>query len=270
MSVDSMSLHDQVAMVTGSKGGLGKAIVLAFAEAGADVAACDINDDGGELSAVVEQIKKLERRSIGIKADLTKKDQVEDMVNRVEKELGPIDILVNNAGGGLGKYGRPYFVPFFVDVEEKDWDDYFAANFKSCLLCTQVVAKGMMKRKTGKIVNISSIGAELGPIESAYGCAKASMNRFTKGAAFDLGKYNIRVNAIEPGVTPHQNIKGIDPQLGRFIAMTPLQKVGEPVDIAKCALFLASDASSHITGVIIPVDGGYTLGFMENAPPYDI
>jgi 3-oxoacyl-[acyl-carrier protein] reductase len=261
MSIDRMSLQGQVAIVTGSRRGLGKAIALAFAEAGADVAICDIEDDGGEMSAVVKQIKKLGRRAIAVRVDLTKKDQVENFVKKVEAELGPVDILVNNAGGGKDKFPDS----FFVDTLEKDWEDYFAANFKTCLLCTQAVSKGMMKRKTGKIINISSIGAELGPV-NAYACAKASMNRFTRGAAFDLGKYNIRVNAIEPGATLVGKVKiEKGSPVERFKTLTPLARIPEAEDVSNCALFLASEASRNITGVIIRVDGGYTLGFMEHA-----
>jgi 3-oxoacyl-[acyl-carrier protein] reductase len=262
MLMDSMSLRGQVAIVTGSRRGLGKAIALTLADVGADIAICDVVDDGVEMNDVAEKIKKLGRRSIAVQTDCTKKDQVENLVSRVENELGPVDILINNVGGGdtIKK------TPFFVDISEEDWDTDFARNFKSCLLCTQAVSRGMIKRKTGKIVNIASVSAELGTA-SAYGCAKAAVLRFTKGAAFDLGKYNIRVNAIEPGVTPTgKPYLNIEERIARFKLMTPLRRVGMPEDIAKCALFLVSDASFNITGVIIPVDSGYMLGLMEHAP----
>jgi NAD(P)-dependent dehydrogenase (short-subunit alcohol dehydrogenase family) len=122
----------------------------------------------------------------------------------------------------------------------------------------------MMERKKGSIVNIASIGAELGPVD-AYGCAKASTLRFTRGAALDLAKYNIRVNAIQPGLTATERIQGTDPErLKHWRDLMPLGRFGEMEDIAACALFLASDASKSITGVSIRVDCGYLLGFMEH------
>ncbi|MEE8374216.1 MAG: glucose 1-dehydrogenase [Dehalococcoidia bacterium] len=276
MSLPSLSLEGKVAIVTGAAGerGAGRTIALTFAEAGADVAVCDKVADVHDrnLGARVEEIKQLGRRSLAIQADITKKSDVDNMVKRVEDELGPVDILVNNAG--VYKGGT------VLEMDEESLDSVMDVNLKGTFLCCKAVIKGMMERKSGNIVNFASINALSMPAgstagRSIYAASKASVILVTRALALELGSYNIRVNAIAPGaietdmglhnryeagdtarpdVLDNPDRKMFGPKLGELI---PLGRAGEPSDMANAALFLVSDAASYITGHTLVVDGGW-------------
>jgi len=253
MGIPSFSLEGKVAIVTGGKRGIGKAIALAFAEAGADVAVCSRVIKDGELQAVANEIQGLGRRSLAVQADITRKTDVDNLVQRVVDEFTAIDILVNNAG--------IYFVdPPLLDVPEGDWDKIINVNLKGHYLCSQAVGKRMVDRKAGNIINIASELA-IKPISEAgvYCIAKAGVVMLTRVLAKELASYNIRVNAIAPGAARTKILEYLlsDPEaLKQCEAQIPLGRIAEPGDIIGTALFLASEASSYITGHTILVDGG--------------
>ena len=282
MSVfDLFALKDKVAVVTGGKGGIGKAIALMFAEAGADIVVCDYIADDGELDATAEEVKKLGRRSLAIQADVSQKNQVESMVERVTGEFGRIDILVNNAGISP-------MTPPIQELEEDAWNAVMDINLKGCYLCCHAVSKGMIERKQGNIINISSIEGirTVRRASSPYGPSKAGIINLTQGMAWDMGKNNIRVNAIAPGSIKTEmtriiwdydspqfkeileqqlqerteipgDIDSIEELLNQMIKQgAPMGRWAEPSEIASAALFLASDAASFITGHTLVVDGG--------------
>lgn len=255
MSIMNMSLNDKVAVVTGSRRGIGKATALMFAEAGADVAVCDNVIEDGELEEVGREIQGLGRRSIAVQTDVSKKNQVDELVRRVEKELGPIDLLVNNAA-------IPSFPPLHETTEET-WDLTFDVNLKGCFLCSQAVVKGMIERKQGNIINISAVAGLRSDAGTAYGITKAGVALMTRALARDLGQYNIRVNAIAPGLIFTKMVEeaasfggSVDEILHEMEKASPLRRGADPSEIASVALFLASKASSFVTGHTIVADGG--------------
>jgi NAD(P)-dependent dehydrogenase (short-subunit alcohol dehydrogenase family) len=248
----NFSLLGEVAIVTGGKRGIGREIALALAGAGADVAVCTrVVEDGG-LEAVVEEIKRLGRRSLGIQADTSRKADVDNMVQKVMDQFGHIDILVNNAGA-LIKAG-------FLEMSEDVWDKHMEVNLKGYYLCSQAVAKRMVERKKGCIINIASdLAFKAVPGMSAYCVSKAGIIMLTRALAHELGQYGIRVNAIAPGMirTELSRPNWSDPDFLKFYeTITPLGRVGELSDIAGAALLLASNASSYISGSTILVNGG--------------
>ena len=254
MSMPSLSLEGKVAIITGAKRGLGKAIALTFAEAGANVAICTRVVAGGELDAVAEEIRKLGRRSLAIQADTTVKADVDNMVQRVVDEFGGIDILVNNAGIAYGKAGpRP-----LIETPEEDWDRVNDVNLKGYYLCCQAAGKRMVERKRGNIINVASDCAfKAFPMISPYCCSKIGVLMLTKVLAKELGPYNIRVHTLAPGWIRTE--MAVPFLAKKNMNEIPLGRVGEPSELAAVALFLASDLSSFMTGFPVIVDGGHTL-----------
>jgi len=252
MSIPNLSLRGQVAAVTGSRRGIGKALALAFAEAGADVAVSDIVIEDGQLAGVAEQIKNLGRRSIAVRADVTSKADIENLVHKTVTELGEIDIWANNAG-------VPNVLPI-LDYTEEQWDKVVDTHLRGCYFCSQAVARRMVERKRGNIVNIASVAGLGGsPGAAAYSCAKAGIISLTRTMAAALGPYNIRVNAIAPGFVKTDMVINVwsDPvRLKEAEGRVPLGRIAEPSDIANIALFLVSDLSSYVTGQVIVADGG--------------
>jgi len=252
MSIPSFSLEGRVAIVTGGRRGMGKAIALAFAEAGADVVVSDLVVEDGQLLAVAEEIQRLGRHSLAIQADIAQKADVDNLVQKVVDEFGFIDILVNNAA-------ISFKVPL-LELGEDEWDKDIDVNLKGYYLCSQAVAKRMVERKKGNIISMASqLAFKSWANIGAYCIAKAGVVMLTRQLARDLARYNIRVNAIAPASvkTEFTGVKWRDPEaLKKYEAKVPLGYLAEPSDIVGPALFLASDASRYVTGHTILVDGG--------------
>jgi 3-oxoacyl-[acyl-carrier protein] reductase len=249
-----LGLEGKVALVTGagSQIGFGKAISLTLAWEGCDVIVNDINLDDAIKTA--SEVEALGRRSLAIKADVTKKAEVQAMVEGALEEFGKIDILVNCAGG-ITMSGP------FPEQKEEDWDKDIDLNLKGTLFCCQAVLPGMMERKYGKIVNISSGSAKLNhPVVSVYTMVKGSINIFTRNLATMVVGSGITVNCVSPGWSLTNFIKGDKEQIERnFLPGTPIGRGTEPQDIANAVAFLASDVSEDIVGQVICVDGGSTM-----------
>ncbi len=249
-----LGLQDKVALVTGagSQIGFGKAIALTLAREGCDVIVNDIDLDGAEKTSAA--VKALGRKSVAIQADVTKKAEVQEMVERALAEFGRIDILVNNAGA-ITMAGP------FLEQKEEDWDKDINLNLKGALLCAQAVLPGMMEHKYGKIVNISSSSAKVNhPVISVYTLAKGGINIFTRNLARMVIGSGITVNCVSPGWSLTNFVKGDKEEIKqRFLPETPIGRGTEPQDIANAVAFLASDVSEDIVGQVICVDGGSTM-----------
>jgi len=253
MSIPSFSLEGKAAIITGGKQGIGRAIALAFAEAGADVAVCGRVIEDGKLQAVADEIRGLGRRSLTVQADISRKADVDNLVQRVMDEFGGIDILVNNAG--------KIIVKSLLDTPEDEWDEIIDINLKGYYLCSQAAGRIMLERKTGTIINMGSrIGMKALKNRAAYCIAKAGVLMLTRVLALELASYNIRVNAIAPGIVKTEMTKYLwsgQETLKQSESAIPLGgRLAEPADMVGAALFLASEASSYITGDTILVDGG--------------
>lgn len=264
MSLLPLPLEGQVAIVTGAKKGIGKGIALALADAGADVAICARGVEDGSLEAVAEEIRRRGRRSLAVKADTSRKADVDNLVQSVMDQFGRIDILVNNAGVIL--WETPV-----LELKEDDWDTIIDINLKGNFLCCQAVARRMVDRKRGNIINITSIGASHAKRGAApYNCSKAGARILTKVLALELASHNIRVNAIAPGWVRTDMNKAYrsTAEIERTLAgRIPLGRLSEPEDVGKLAVFLASDSSSYITGQEITVDGGVSEFFEKVMAP---
>ena len=273
MGAPSFSLEGRIAIVTGAAGvkGMGRATALTFAEAGADVAVCDIivKEEDWDLEGTAEEIRKLGRRSLAVQADVTKESDVTSLVDKVVKEFGTIDIMANVAGASAHET--------LQNLTPDLWDKAMNVNLKSVYLCCQAVSKIMIERQSGNIINWASISGLMAAGASVYGIAKQGISVLTRWVAFELAPYNIRVNALAPGGVasdfgrhrigrPLWEVSGsgqprtAGPQQTTPQPSTGLVGVSEPSDIANVALFLASDASRKITGQTIIVDGGTSLG----------
>jgi 2-deoxy-D-gluconate 3-dehydrogenase len=252
MSLPDFSLAGKVALVTGSRRGIGKTIALALAEAGADVALCDLILEDGQLQSVTRQIRDVGRRSLFARTDTSRKKDVDDLVEKVIGELGRIDILVNNAGILINSA--------LLDMSEEDWDRTLNINLKGYFLCSQAAGRRMVEQKGGTIINLASqfafrVTAGIG----AYSISKAGVAMLTRVLAQELGKFGIRANAIAPGMVKTEINRGrrSNPdELKRIESAIPLGRIAEPEDLVGAALFLASDASHYITGHTLLVDGG--------------
>jgi len=252
MGISDFSLKGEVALVTGSRRGIGKTVALALAEAGADVAVCDLVVDDGLLEGTAEEIRKLGRHSLVFQADTRSKPDVEAMVQKVIDEFGTVDILVNNAGVDVP---GP-----ILELPEEGWDKVINTNLKGYFLCAQAAGRSMVKRKKGNIINIASqFGLKAGANMSVYCISKAGVVMLTRVLARELATYGIRANAIAPALikTGLNQYRWGDPVFMRQYEPTiPLGRLGELGDLAGAVLFLASRASSYVTGHTLFVDGG--------------
>ncbi|HCP60011.1 MAG TPA: short-chain dehydrogenase [Dehalococcoidia bacterium] len=252
MSVPGLSLEGKLAIVTGSRRGIGRAIALAMAEAGADVALCDRVTDDGELAAVAEEIQRLGQRALAVKADVTRKADIDNLVQVVMEEFGTIDILVNNVAMNI-------MAPL-LELGEDGWDKVINTDLKGYYLCCQAAGRKMVDRKEGRIINIASTAAmKAAPGMGAYCIAKAGVVMLTRVLALELAQYNIQVNAIAPYMvrTKFSQPLWSDAQtLEQIEAEIPLGRLAETKDVIGAVLFLASGASGYITGHTIVVDGG--------------
>jgi NAD(P)-dependent dehydrogenase (short-subunit alcohol dehydrogenase family) len=247
-------LDGRTALVTGAARGLGRAISLALADAGADVAlGVRQAADGADL---VAQIEAMGRRSMRVPLDVRDRGQVESAVDAVVATLGRIDILVNNAG--LGPPEQPA-----EDVNEADYDLTFDTNVKGLFYTSQVVGRVMIRQGSGRIVNLSSQAGFIAlPGEAVYCASKAAVSHLTKCLAVEWGKHGITVNAVAPTFirTPGTEPALSDPVFAADVVerIAGLHRIGEPVDVAGAVIFLASPAASLVTGTTLMVDGGWT------------
>ena len=243
-----MSFEDKVAIVTGAASGIGKSCSLSFAEKGVKVVAVDLNKKGVEETNL--EIQKKGGKAIFIKADISKKDDVENIVNITENNFGEIDILVNCAGICQIKN--------IEDITEKEWDKVMSVNLKGTFLMCQSTLKKMKKYKGGKIVNIASLAGEVGGIMvgANYAASKAGIICLTKSLAKYAAPYNINVNSISPGFINTEMTKDFryNPD------SVPLGRVGTSEEVSDVILFLCSDAARYITGANIDVNGGVYMG----------
>lgn len=244
-------LEGRVAMVTGGGRGIGRGIALALAKAGADVAV--LARTASELDEVAGAIEKLGRRTMAIPASVADRQATEIGVRRVVADLGRLDVLVNAAGVQIRKPA--------VDVTEDDWDQIFNVNLRGVFFCCQAAAKVMRDQRDGRIINITSLTAVIGlPMIAPYVASKGGVSQLTKALAVEWADLGIRVNAIGPGrIRTEMTDKLFQDDIIResFMRLIPQHRGGTPGDLAGAAVFLASDASSYVTGQTIYVDGGW-------------
>ncbi len=251
------SLKGKVALITGGSRGIGRAIALAFAEAGADLVVSSRNKRPPELEKVAEEIRALGRKALAIPAHVGKKEDVQGLVQKSVQEFGRVDVLVNNAGANP-------VLSTLVDLEEETFDKVLEVNLKGAFLMSKAVAGVMIKQGGGRIINISSISGlrARGDRTGAYCISKAALNMMTQVMARELAQYHILVNAIAPGSirTEFSRVNWTDPERkAQRLKEVELRRFGEPEEVVGLALLLASEASSFVTGEIIRVDGGQTI-----------
>jgi len=252
-SMKSFTLDGKVALVTGGSRGIGKAIALGLAKAGAEVAVTsrklpDLEDVAGE-------IKKLGRQSLAIAAHVGRLEEIATLVSRVKEEFGRIDILVNNAGTNPT-------MDQALDIEERAWDSIMNLNLKGLFFLSQAVARVMKEQGGGRIINISSTSGIHPDILPVYSISKAGVIMATKVMAEQWAQYNIRANVIAPGLvkTRFSELLWSTPEIhDAHMARTPMKRVAEPDEMVGAVVFLASDASSYVTGDVICIDGGMTI-----------
>lgn len=249
-----MKLKDRVAIITGAASGIGKAIALEFAKEGAKIVTVDIDEKLGNKTT--EEIRKISNNTIFVKCDITKYEDCNQVIKNTVETFGRIDILVNNAG--------IYIPKRLVETSEEEWDRTFNINLKGTFLCTRFTLSIMEKQKNGVILNIASGLGIIPEIESAAYCtSKAALIHLTKILALDYARKGIRVNSICPGpiwtplLTNLFSKKHLETETADAV---PMGRLGSPEEVAKVALFLASDDASYVTGAIYTVDGGESIG----------
>jgi 2-deoxy-D-gluconate 3-dehydrogenase len=245
-------LNGRLAAVTGGNRGIGRAIALGLAQAGASVAVLARNEDLNRH--VAEEIKQFGVAALAVSLDVRNRPALELAIAEVERALGPLDILVNNAAVAIVRRA--------LDADAKSWDSVIETNLTSVFLLSQIAARSMVKRGRGKIINLASeyaiFGARLIP---SYSASKGAVVQLTKSMAIDLAPKNIQVNALLPGwidtdlTAPVRNTAQYD----EIIMRTPAGRFGTPDEVAGAAIFLASDASNFVTGSVVTVDGGYSV-----------
>ena len=252
-----MDLENKVAIITGARRGMGRTHALALSKAEAKVVVSDISLE--DCEKVVDEIEKAGGEALAIKCDISNKKEVDEMVEKTIAKWGKIDILVNNAG-------IAQFVPF-LEMSEQDWDKTLDINLKGYFLCAQACAKEMSKQKSGVIVNIASVAmGQQGvgfPNIVHYCASKGGIAGMTEAMALELAPHNIRVNTISPGMIETPMIDSIksDPKaMQGLLARVPMRRVGKPEEVSNLVLFLASDASSYMTGSVVVIDGGWLAG----------
>jgi len=250
-----MRLKDKVAVITGAGGAIGSVTAKRFADEGAKVVVTDVNAEGGEKT--VRNIKDKGGESIFVEADITRVSECEKIVRSCIDTFGRLDILFNNAGIELTKFMHEYV--------EDDYDLVVDVNLKGSFFCTRYALPEMMKQGGGSIINMGSIGGLSGVLKSAaYAAAKGGLINLTRYVALEYAPYNIRCNCICPGAVDTEMMRRFmrdaPEQAQKAINNHPLGRMAKPEEIASAAVFLASDEASFITGVSLPVDGGYLAG----------
>jgi NAD(P)-dependent dehydrogenase (short-subunit alcohol dehydrogenase family) len=254
MHMKNNCLKGKCAIVTGGRRGIGKAIALALAEEGADVAVCDIIVDDGLLSQTKAELDQRGSRAPALKTDISLQEDVWQLMHTVTETFGRIDILVNSAG---------VWIPgqTLIECGHDDWDRVIDTNLKGTFLCCRAAGKIMVRQKSGSIINVSSqVGLTPGAGAGAYPISKAGIVMLTRQLALELACHNIRVNALAPGIvkTDFNSAFWKEPEVEKKTAgMVPLKRLAEAEDVARAALFLASDNASYITGEVLCINGGW-------------
>jgi 3-oxoacyl-[acyl-carrier protein] reductase len=246
-----MRLKDKRVIVTGAGQGIGRSIALKMAQEGADVVIAEMNPDTGNQTK--KEVEALGRKALCFPVDVADQKQVRGMVEEVLKIWGKIDILVNNAGFDRGAT--------LLKVKEEDWDAVLGVHLKGTFNCIQAVAPHMVENGYGKIVNISSVWGKSGAVsEISYSAAKAGIIGLTKSVARELGRYQVNVNVVLPGLilTPTVS-KMAEKYLNMIIEITPLRRAGKSEEVANVVAFLASDEASFMTGAAVEVSGGWNM-----------
>ena len=256
--MDVLSLFDlsgQTAVVTGGGQGIGREFSIALAEAGADVVVVQRKIEVAEEAA--EDIRTLGREAIALKVDVTREDDVKNMVKTTIDKFGKIDILVNNAGVGGGDGGPA------EEMSVEEWNRVVGINLSGVFICSHCVGPEMIKRKKGSVINVSSISgfaANHPQKQSHYNAAKGGVNTLTKCLAYEWAEYHIRVNAIAPGFVDTPMTKGASDENHKIWADLAVQKrIAGPEEFKGIVVFLASEAASYVTGHILVADGGYLI-----------
>jgi len=252
--MDLFSLKGKTALVTGGYRGIGKAVATALAQAGADVAIMARNCEAGNKAA--EEITSLGVAGKFYHGDVTKKEDCAGVVSDIVNTFGKIDILVNNAATVRNTEAK--------DMTWEEWNDVINVNLNGIFLLSQIAGNEMIKNKSGSIINISSISSMIVNVpqpQCSYNVSKAGVNHLTRSLAYEWAKYNVRVNAIAPGYVETELLEfGLTTEMGKtWIDMTPMKRVGKPYEIGGLAIYLASDASSYMTGSVVVIDGAYTV-----------
>jgi 3-oxoacyl-[acyl-carrier protein] reductase len=247
-----MSLTDRVAIVTGGGRGIGRAIALRLAEAGANVVVNDIGDSA-PVEAVVKEIKAMGRQALAVLADVSSAAEVDKMVAEAISAYGRIDILVNNAGIARDQ--------LLLRMTEEEWDRVLAVDLKSVFLCTRAVLKHMVKERRGRVISIASIVGMVGnPGQANYAAAKAGIIGFTRTVAKEVASRGITVNAVAPGFIDTEMTKHLKEEWKEELKKRiPLGQLGSPRDVAEAVAFLASEEAGYITGQVLVVDGGMAM-----------
>jgi 3-oxoacyl-[acyl-carrier protein] reductase len=244
-------MEKKVAIITGSGRGIGKAIALKLAQENMNIVICDVDE-----TAIAETVKEIEGtgvQAIGIKVDVTNSDDVARLFDETIKKFQRVDVLVNNAGITRDN--------LLIRMQESEWDAVIAVNLKGTFNCLKAAAKIMMKQRSGKIVNISSVVGVMGNIGQAnYSASKGAVISLTKSAAKELAPRNITVNAVAPGYIETEMTKNLPDNVKEmFLNLVPLKRPGSPEDVANVVSFLVSHQADYITGQVIHVDGGMVM-----------
>ncbi len=247
-------LKGKSAIITGARRGIGRAIAMAFAEAGADLALCDRVMEDGLLEKTKDEIEKSGARAIAFAADISRREDAEQMAKRTLDAYGRIDVLVNCAGVWIPGQS-------LVECSEENWDKVIDTNLKGTWLCCQATGKAMMAQRSGSIINMSSqVGITPGAGGGAYSISKAGIIMMTRQLAQELAPFKIRANALAPGIvkTDFNAAFWKEPAVEKQTAsMVPLNRLAEPEDIARAVVFLASDDAGYITGEVLAINGGW-------------
>jgi 3-oxoacyl-[acyl-carrier protein] reductase len=252
MTDSTLSLEGRVAVVTGGSRGIGRAVALELARRGAAVVV-NYNSSPDAANEVVNLIETGGCRAIAVQADVGKMDQAQNLINAAIKDLGGLDILVNNAGiirDGL-----------IMMMKEEDWDAVLNTNLKSTFNCSKAAVRHMMRKRYGRIINVSSIAGQMGnPGQTNYSASKAGQIGFTKALAREVAPRNITVNAVAPGFVETDILSNTPPEaIEAILKNTPLGRMANPEEIAYAVAFLASDQAAYITGQVLGVDGGLAM-----------
>ncbi|SHJ95702.1 3-oxoacyl-[acyl-carrier-protein] reductase [Paramaledivibacter caminithermalis] len=247
-----MNLSGKTAIITGGSRGIGKAIAIKLAEKGANIVV-NYTSNSNKAEEVVEEIKKMGREALAIKADVSNSEDVKNLVKEVEKNFSSIDILINNAGITRDT--------LLIRMKDDDWDKVMDVNLKGTFLCTKLVGKKMMKQRSGKIVNITSVVGIIGNAgQTNYSASKAGVIGFTKSSAKELASRGVNVNAVAPGFIETDMTEKLSEEVVKnYSKSIPLGKMGKPEDVANVVAFLCSEESDYLTGQVINVDGGMVM-----------